>query len=457
MEDFFSSFQKDTTASRIVPLAMKKLELDMEREKFDMAKTKAMQDIGRENLLRSKMNELFKPQEQEVTLPAIEAPTVNTMFGGKATLGEGLPATTTKQTVNRKPSIDEITSVLMQHGKDPEKVLKDLITENKPIAVGPQNDLINPITKEIVYQNKNVKPETLPSWQSTSVTEKGGFPIWKNPKSQVTEVIKPDGKRETYDPAKHGRELSQNLSQTTIYNNDKKGEVGFKTWTPEAKTQEFMEHMITGTPPVNTRGLAGGDRQQYAKEFAQWKVDKGITPQVASALKSDYKANDMSLKNMTKQEAPMSAFVLNINKQIGKLQELYTDANRTGLRVFDYPIRELTMKAKGSGKEASIASYLLEVSNEIGKLSSGASASVQQLSDSAKEDWKKVHDPNLSMKEILLVLNSTRDQANMRMSTWREAKEEVRKTMRFLGTPEKDETTTARPNVIRYDAKGNRI
>jgi len=213
-----------------------------------------------------------------------------------------------------------------------------------------------------------------------------------------------------------------------------KQDVGFKSWTPEAKQQEFMEHMITGTPPVNTRGLAGGDRQQYAKEFAQWKVDRGFTPQDAALMKTDYKAGDMSLKNMAKQEAPMSAFVLNINKQVNKLEELFKDADRSGLRLADLPLRDLRVKAKGSGKEAVLASYLLEVSNEIGKLSSGASASVQQLSDSAKEDWKKVHDVNLSPREIMYVLNATKDQANMRMTTWREAKQEVRKTMQFLGT-----------------------
>lgn len=269
---------------------------------------------------------------------------------------------------------------------------------------------------------------------SNSVTERGGFPIWKDPRNQSSTVVKPDGTREVYNPAVHGKELSQNLSQTNIYNQNQKDAVGFKTWTPEAKQQEFMEHMITGTPPVNTRGLAGADRQAYAKEFAQWKVDKGFTPQMASALKSDYKANDMSLKNMTKQEAPMSAFVLNINRQIAKVEQLYSKNDRTGLRLLDVPIRELRVRAKGSGDEAVKSSYLLEISNEIGKLSSGASGSVQQLSDSAKEDWKKVHDANLSMKEIMKVVNATRDQANMRISTWREAKEEVRRTMQFLGT-----------------------
>jgi hypothetical protein len=148
---------------------------------------------------------------------------------------------------------------------------------------------------------------------------------------------------------------------------------------------------------------------------------------------------------MAKQEGPMSAFVGNINKQIEKVKQLYDNNDRIGLRLIDKPIRDLKVLAKGSGDEAVKASYLLEISNEIGKLSSGASASVQQLSDSAKEDWKKVHDPNLSFKEIMKVVNATRDQANMRLQSWREAKQEVRQTMMGIG----GETPTVQtPNPV---------
>jgi hypothetical protein len=153
------------------------------------------------------------------------------------------------------------------------------------------------------------------------------------------------------------------------------------------------------------------------------------------------------LKNMSKQEAPMNAFVLNINKQIEKVKQLFDNNDRVGLRLLDLPVRELMVRAKGSGDEAVKASYLLEISNEIGKLSSGASASVQQLSDSAKEDWKKVHDVNLSMSEIMKVVNATRDQANMRMDSWREAKEQVRKQIQGIGTTVPAPTSTNIDNM----------
>ncbi len=257
----------------------------------------------------------------------------------------------------------------------------------------------------------------------------------------VTEIPSPDGKtaqKMQYNPQTQKYDIPvgeryATKSQVININTALKEAEGFATWTPEAKEQAFMFNAISGEPPVSTRGFAGTDRQKYAKGFSQWQLDKGLRPGDLALMRADYKAGDVSLKNMSKQEAPMSAFVGNINKQIARVQQLYDNNDRIGIRLIDLPVREIKMRAKGSGDEAVKASYLLEISNEIGKLSSGASASVQQLSDSAKEDWKKVHDPNLSFKEIMKVVNATRDQANMRMQTWRDAKEEVRTQLRGMG------------------------
>lgn len=212
-----------------------------------------------------------------------------------------------------------------------------------------------------------------------------------------------------------------------------KGAGGFTTWTPEAQKQAFMTNVLTKETPASVKGLGGNDRKAYAKAYGQWQVDTGFSPQDIALMQADYRAGDVSLKNMAKQEGPMDAFVGNINKQIAKVKQLYDNNDRTGLRMLDLPVRELKTRALGSGEEAVKASYLLEISNEIGKLSSGASASVQQLSDSAKEDWKKVHDVNLSMKDIMTIVNATRDQANMRIESWRDAKQSVRQQLGGIG------------------------
>jgi hypothetical protein len=210
------------------------------------------------------------------------------------------------------------------------------------------------------------------------------------------------------------------------------GAQSFPQWEQPDKEMAYQTKMLTGKGPVFASRDAES-RAGFEQGYNAFIREKGFKASDISLMQSDYRAGNMSLGNMSKQEAPMNAFVLNINKQVNKLEELYKTADRTGLRIFDLPWREIKVRAKGSGREAVLASYLLEVSNEIGKLSSGASASVQQLSDSAKEDWKKVHDVNLSPKEIMYVLKATKDQANMRMTTWREAKEQVRSGLRGLG------------------------
>lgn len=244
----------------------------------------------------------------------------------------------------------------------------------------------------------------------------------------------------------HDNKVSE-ATKISVFKNDltNPSEDKFKNWADPIKENQFKLKMITGKDPK----FGFGDRSSYNAfnhEYGQYMVKNNISPADASLIQADYRAGDMSLKNMSKQEAPMSAFVLNINKQISKVEEMYKANDRTGLRLLDTPLRDLKVKALGSGDEAVKASYLLEISNEIGKLSSGASGSVQQLSDSAKEDWKKVHDVNLSLKEITKVLNGTREQANMRMQSWRDAKEEVRKSLGSIG-----ETNAPSSNVKPFD------
>jgi hypothetical protein len=211
-----------------------------------------------------------------------------------------------------------------------------------------------------------------------------------------------------------------------------KQNASFNTWTPEAKSQEFMEFMITGQPPVNVRGLAGADRQAFGKEFAQWKVDKGFKPQDIALMKADYKAGDISLKNMAKQEAPMEAFVQNINTQVNYAKTLFDKLQRTDIRALNVPMRELRTKLKGSGLEQTYELFMQEISMEANKLAQGSASSIQQLPEQSRKEWLRIHDVNLPLKEILPVLEGTKNMANMRLSTWKEAKEVVRSNIQNL-------------------------
>lgn len=231
--------------------------------------------------------------------------------------------------------------------------------------------------------------------------------------------IRDELKKEKVDVARAGAQVRNDVSTA------QKEKEGFGTWTPEAKKQSFMEHMIMNTPPVSVRGFSGSNRNRYDKEYQQWKVDTGFTPQMVAAMRASYKANDKSLSNMTKQEGPMTAFVKNINQQVDYAETLFKDLQRTDTRLLNIPLRELRTRVKGSGLERTYELFMNEISMEANKLAAGSSASIAQIPEGNRKEWTRIHDINLPLSEIMPVLKGTKKMANMRLSTWAEAKQNV--------------------------------
>lgn len=136
--------------------------------------------------------------------------------------------------------------------------------------------------------------------------------------------------------------------------------------------------------------------------------------------RSVVKSLDTSLKNQEKQRGMMGSFVRNLDKQLDRVTKIGNEVSRLGVRAFDLPRRELITRLKGSGKEKILEGYLNEISNEIGKLSTGSSASIRELSTDAQERWTRIHDPNLSFNELKIILEETRHMAEMRISSSQE-------------------------------------
>lgn len=137
-----------------------------------------------------------------------------------------------------------------------------------------------------------------------------------------------------------------------------------------------------------------------------------------------------SLMLQQKQRGMMGSFVKNLNKQLTRVDTVIKDViSRIGVRGIDLPLRELNVRFKGSGHEKVLESYLIEISNEIGKLSTGSSASIRELSTDAQERWAKIHDPNLSFKELKKILDETQTMANMRLDS---TDEEINETLGML-------------------------
>jgi len=161
--------------------------------------------------------------------------------------------------------------------------------------------------------------------------------------------------------------------------------------------------------------------------------------------RTNIKALQGSLNQQQKQRGMMGSFVKNLNKQLGRVDQIMKDViQRVGVRAMDLPIREWRTRFVGSGHEKVLESYLIEISNEIGKLSTGSAQSIRELSTDAQERWAKIHDPNLSFKELKLILDETQTMGNMRLKS---TEEEIQDTMdkiknpRMIEKPEAVETT----------------
>lgn len=134
--------------------------------------------------------------------------------------------------------------------------------------------------------------------------------------------------------------------------------------------------------------------------------------------RAQYVSLKSSLQQQQKNYGSMGSFVKNINGQVDRIEEMSRDIiSRVGIRALDVPIRALATSFIGSGNENVFTAYMKEISNEINKLSQGSTASIAQLPVESQKAWDKIHDPNLSLKEMIKVLNGTRDMANIRIKS----------------------------------------
>jgi hypothetical protein len=216
-------------------------------------------------------------------------------------------------------------------------------------------------------------------------------------------------KGEWYDKAK--KEYTGVPTVATAGTNDA---TGFNNLPPQSKDTWFETYKVSGKmPPFAFRDATS--RNAFTAGYAEYLQRQGITPTEAVTHKVTMDALGGSLKLQERSFGMMNSFINNLNQQVEKVKTMRDDViKRVGVRALDLPIREWATRFKGSGNEQVLASYLMEISNEIGKISTGSQASIAELSVEAQDRWNKVHDPNLSMGELIKVLDATKEQANIR-------------------------------------------
>ncbi len=210
-------------------------------------------------------------------------------------------------------------------------------------------------------------------------------------------------------------------------------------------TQEDIDtvagvYVLTGKmPPLGRGDAATALRSDIVKSATQQlqggvEGDPELTPADAALRMlgetSDTKAIQGSLNFLDKQVSSMGSFVTNLNSQIDKVAELSKDLDTFDTRLLNVPLRTLRGRIMGSPLQAKYDMYLAEISNEIGKLASGATASIAELSVGAQDKWGKIHDPALKVGDMLELLGETKNAANFRLQSVQDQLDATRQRMR---------------------------
>lgn len=170
------------------------------------------------------------------------------------------------------------------------------------------------------------------------------------------------------------------------------------------------------------------------KNFGEEDMEPDKTPAQAALEVLGSQADTKSIQGaqnfLEKQLSAMGSFVTNIDMQIDKISELSKDLKTFNTRLLNVPLRMLRGKITGSPLQSKYDMYLTEIESEIGKLATGSSASIAELSTSAQERWDKIHDKSLSVKDMLSLLEETRAAARMRVKSVETQLELSRRKMR---------------------------
>jgi len=167
---------------------------------------------------------------------------------------------------------------------------------------------------------------------------------------------------------------------------------------------------------------------------------------------ADTKAIQGSLNFLEKQLGSMGSFVENIGFQVDRVNELSKDLKTFDARLLNIPLRAFRGKIIGSPEQAKYDMFLTEIESEIGKLATGSSASIAELSATAQEKWAKIHDKNLSINDMLELLEETKHAAKLRARSVSNQLSRTRKKMKtreYGGVPI-SEAPQAPPNAVEF-------
>ena len=150
----------------------------------------------------------------------------------------------------------------------------------------------------------------------------------------------------------------------------------------------------------------------------------------AIGTQSDTRSIQGALNALEKQTASMGSFIENMDNQMGRMRELAKDIELFDTRLLNVPYRLIAQKGFGNPNLNKWDTYIKEISRETTKLALAATQSIAPPSEGEIKTWDRIHDQNLSVGDILQVLEESRHAANIRYQSVINQRDRTRGLMR---------------------------
>lgn len=223
---------------------------------------------------------------------------------------------------------------------------------------------------------------------------------------------------------------------------------------PSSEEVEVVAQLLAdGKITMNDISKRGGVKQQAAILKRAAELNPSLDPRADQAATSAFAS---SLTMQQRQLGMMGSFVKNMDYQVGRVKDLADELKTFDSRIMNVPLRAVRSKIAGSPLQAKYDMYITEIENEIGKLATGSAASISELSVGAQEKWAKIHDKNLSVKDMVSLLEETSKAGKMRMKSVQDQLSETKTQMRGRGNAPEQERRPSAPMSTLPAAEQNR-
>lgn len=145
------------------------------------------------------------------------------------------------------------------------------------------------------------------------------------------------------------------------------------------------------------------------------------------------KAIQGSLNFLEKQKSSMGSFVENMQDQIKAVKDISDSLATSDIKLLNKPWRTIR-RYLGSAQQQKYDLFLGEITRENSKLATGSTQSIAAPAVEETKFWDRIHDKELSVKDMIELLEATAKAADIRMASVDNALEQAKQRLRKPAT-----------------------